>query len=79
MGVLCALLFWNFASGGGEMCNWDDSRLGTALWVGLISWSPEGDSNMCFVEVDFGGRAHWVFSNTPALKTRMRHRNVEDC
>lgn len=61
MGPLHALLCWSFASGEGEKCTWGDPRLGTALWVGLISWSPEGDSNVCFVEVAFAGRAHWVF------------------
>lgn len=79
MGPLHALLCWRFASGEGEKCTWGDPRLGTALWVGLISWSPERESNVCFVEVAFVGRAHWVFLNMPAVKTGMLPRNVEGC
>lgn len=59
--------------------HWAGSRPKTALWVHPISWSPEGDSNECFLEVALGKRSHWVFSNTPALKTKVVHRNVEDC
>lgn len=35
--------------------------------------SPEGDSNVCFVEAALGGKAHWIFSNIPTLRE-----NVED-
>lgn len=34
--------------------HWAGSRPKTALWVHPISWSPEGDSNECFLEVALG-------------------------
>lgn len=58
----------------------EDGRNVTGLAPGQrLSWSPQGDSNQCFLEVALGERAHWVFSNTLTLKTKMLHRNVEDC
>lgn len=60
VGVIHALLFWNVASGRGV-----DPRLGTTLWVGFMSWSPEGDSNVCFVEVALAGGSSLDFFKHP--------------